>query len=496
MVILLMSLVYLPGEQGVSARALVQEFAASSAVKADNALTRAEAASMLSRVTQLPKPDMADAASVFPDLDKHSSRSDVRKLVALGMIAKNDYPKGFQPDKAVTRFEIMKWMASGLAASDESFKQALADTAHTLLPTPETYKGGIADKQIPYIAVIRGTGIITGMQDGTFRPADPVSKAELAASLLRYKRVEGTKAEGYQALNELREVGLTGSNLSSITKFKYERVTYFNNDGTYKPEAVASAGIDLEQHIDVSTLEPYLRIPGIGLDYHHFVNGYSKRYKFVRLEELGMSLKDAIADAYDTGYMPHLGVEDPSKLSQKDLNLILSHEDATLKVEGSRMPFTSFADVVDSPIKAKKVATAKLHRMIFVDVPVTGKGEAKGVYANYFADTIASWGKLDNSVYMAFTEMTIQTHSDKMDIMTFYGAIGNGNGNGFFKFSRLAPETLDKNGLTTVPMATSTYFTKDSVRRFWTFGTYLKKYRDPVHLTTDSGAYFRAYYQP
>ncbi|SFF33629.1 S-layer homology domain-containing protein [Paenibacillus algorifonticola] len=137
---------------------------------------------------------------------------------------------GFQPDKPMTRFEMMKWMASGLAASDKSFKQALADTANTLLPTPETYKGGIADKQVPFIAVIRGTGIITGMQDGMFRPADPVSKAELAASLLRC------------------------------------------------------------------------------LDYHHFVNGYSKRYKFVRLEELGMSLEAAIADAYDTGYMPHLGV--------------------------------------------------------------------------------------------------------------------------------------------------------------------------------------------
>ncbi|WP_341279493.1 S-layer homology domain-containing protein [Paenibacillus sp. FSL H8-0537] len=479
----------------MSARAVIQEFAASSAVKTDNALTRAEAASMLSRVTQLPKPDMADVASVFPDLDKHSSRSDVRKLVALGMIAKNDYPKGFQPDKAVTRFEMMKWMASGLAASDESFKQALADTASTLLPTPETYKGGIADKQIPYIAVIRGAGIIKGMQDGTFRPADPISKAELAAILLRYKRVEGTKADSYQALNELREVGLTGTNLTSITKYKYSRESPYNDDGSYRLEAVAKVGIDLDQHIDARTLEPYLSIPGIGLDYHHYVNGYSKRYKFVKLEELGMSLEEAVADAYESGYSPRLGVEEPGQLSPKDLKLLLSHEDAYINVEQSRMPFTSFANVVDSPIKAKKVATVKLHRMIFVDVPVTGKGEVKGVYANYFADSIASWRKLDNSVYMAFTEMTIQTHAEKMDLMGFYSAIGNGNGNGFFKFSRLAPETMDKNGLTTVPMATSTYFTKDSVRRFWTFGTYLKSNYYPPHLKTDSGAYFRTYYQ-
>lgn len=189
-------------------------------------ITRAEAAGMLSRIT---KQEPSTVSNAFGDLDKHWSRDQVRKLVALGFIVPSDYPKGFEPDRAVTRYELMKWIATGLSVSDDSFRQALMDTKETLLPTPETYKGGIKPEQIPYIAVVKGTGIIEGFEDGSFRPSSNTTRAEVTATLLRYEKVEGTKADDYLALNELREVGRDGTNLTSLTPYVYGKNGEFKN---------------------------------------------------------------------------------------------------------------------------------------------------------------------------------------------------------------------------------------------------------------------------
>lgn len=187
--------------------------------KPNGTITRAEAAGMLSRITKLTP---STASHAFADLEGHWAKDQVRKLVALGFVDAKDYPDGFEPDKAVTRYEVMKWIASGLAQSEPDFAQALMDTKEALLPTPETYKGGIEKAQIPYIALVRGTGIVVGFPDGTFRPATTTTRAEVVSTLLRYEIVEGTEAKSYTALNELREVALTGTNMFSVTNFKYQ----------------------------------------------------------------------------------------------------------------------------------------------------------------------------------------------------------------------------------------------------------------------------------
>lgn len=195
--------------------------------KPNGTITRAEAAGMLSRITKL-SPGVESHA--FADLERHWAKDQVRKLVALGFIDAKDYPSGFDPDKAVTRYEVMKWIASGLAKSEVDFAQALIDTKEALLPTPETYNGGIEKAQIPYIALVRGTGIVVGFPDGTFRPATTTTRAEVVSTLLRYEKVEGTEATDYIALNELREVALTGTNMFSVTNFEYEYVDNYHTD--------------------------------------------------------------------------------------------------------------------------------------------------------------------------------------------------------------------------------------------------------------------------
>ncbi|WP_189021007.1 S-layer homology domain-containing protein, partial [Paenibacillus marchantiophytorum] len=65
--------------------------------------------------------------------------------------------------------------------------------------------------------------IIEGFEDGSFRPDDTTTRAEVTTILLRYANVEGKKADQYKALNELREVGTTGTNVTSLTPYLYTK---------------------------------------------------------------------------------------------------------------------------------------------------------------------------------------------------------------------------------------------------------------------------------
>lgn len=181
-------------------------------------VTRAEYASLLTRATKL---GSGTGDSSFKDMKGHWAESAVTRLSALGFINNSDYPNGFKPNTELTRLEMMKWMSNGLVQSNISFKQAFEDTQNTLLPTPEATKGKIAKAQIPYLALVRGTGIVGGFADGSLQPEEPTTRAEVAAILLRYIDIEGQEASKYADLNEMREVGTTGTNLLTISNYKY-----------------------------------------------------------------------------------------------------------------------------------------------------------------------------------------------------------------------------------------------------------------------------------
>lgn len=72
---------------------------------------------------------------------------------------------------------------------------------------------------------------MAGYPDGTFGPGKTTTRAEAAVILSRYAQVQESKADTYKDLNEMREVGLTGTNLTSATPFvysKYENANYLN----------------------------------------------------------------------------------------------------------------------------------------------------------------------------------------------------------------------------------------------------------------------------
>ena len=90
----------------------------------------------------------------------------VNKVTALGFVNRVDYLNGFVGNKAMTRIELAKWMANGLAAADSEYNKAQGDAKgdKALIPVQEFFKGTLKKSDYPFVTIAMGTGIMTGMR--------------------------------------------------------------------------------------------------------------------------------------------------------------------------------------------------------------------------------------------------------------------------------------------------------------------------------------------
>lgn len=223
-------------------------------------VTRAEFAALLARVAE-GEADVNPAAS-FADLAGHWSEAEVKRAIALGFVQPSDYPDGFKPNTPITRFEIAKWMASGLAEADPDYRQALEDTKTTVIPVKEYFNPGISESKSSYIAVALGTKLLSGYPDGSFGMDLKATRAETAAILLNYENASLKQADQFLGLRELRQVGTERTNLETISPFttgntSFNNVvdktyTFKNNAGTLKLHHYIV--VDTEDFKDISSI--------------------------------------------------------------------------------------------------------------------------------------------------------------------------------------------------------------------------------------------------
>ncbi|MFD3258633.1 S-layer homology domain-containing protein [Paenibacillus lentus] len=210
--------------------------------KPNATVTRAEFAALLARVS---KGEVSvNSTASFTDLAGHWSEAEVKRAISFGFIQPSDYPNGFKPNTPITRFEIAKWMASGLAVADSGYKQALEDTKTTVIPVKEYFNPGIPESKSSYIAVAMGTKLLSGYPDGSFGMDNNATRAETATILLSFKSVRAQQADHFLGLQELRQVGTERTNLETISPFTTgntsfndvvdKTYTFKNNAGTLK----------------------------------------------------------------------------------------------------------------------------------------------------------------------------------------------------------------------------------------------------------------------
>jgi len=205
-------------------------------------VTRAEFATFLSRVFDSKERTPAKFTDVGAS---HWANDAIQEGLAVGFIQASDFANNkFEPNKPMTRGEMSRWLANGLAHANADYGKAIEEMAKsslTIIPIPEFYGGGVNKKDLPYIGVALGTGLLSGYEDFTFKPNGNTTRAEVATILIRFMDAMKKAPSDFTGLQELLEVADSGTNILTLTNFKvrnggYKEVlgkphTYLNNTG-------------------------------------------------------------------------------------------------------------------------------------------------------------------------------------------------------------------------------------------------------------------------
>ncbi|WP_340400150.1 S-layer homology domain-containing protein [Paenibacillus sp. FSL H8-0079] len=193
--------------------------------KPSSPVTKAEMASILGRLSNQPTASTQEQNN-FTDIPEWA-KSGVSIAIAKGFISPSNYNGKLDAQGALQRGEMATWLTQGLTVVDPEYKQALSDVTNTVVPAKEYFTGKLASAQKNAVAVALGTGLMSVANDKTFGVDRTTTRAEVAVLIARYAAVAKTKPADFQGLNELRAVGLTGTNLSVIAP-KYQVISENN----------------------------------------------------------------------------------------------------------------------------------------------------------------------------------------------------------------------------------------------------------------------------
>ncbi|WP_418040141.1 S-layer homology domain-containing protein [Paenibacillus xylanilyticus] len=182
--------------------------------KPSSPVTKAEMASILGRLTDQPNAAKQETNN-FTDVPEWA-KSGVSAAIAKGFISPANYNGKLDAKASLTRGEMATWLAQGLTVVDSDYKQALSDVTNTVIPAKEYFTGKLASNQKNAVAVALGTGLMSVANDKNFGTDRTTTRAEVAVLIARYTSVAKTKPADFQGLNELRAVGLTGTNINII----------------------------------------------------------------------------------------------------------------------------------------------------------------------------------------------------------------------------------------------------------------------------------------
>ncbi|MEX2355470.1 MAG: S-layer homology domain-containing protein [Thermaerobacterales bacterium] len=178
------------------------------------------------------------AVPMFPDTENHWAETDVALLVSRGVV--NGYPDGhFRPDGTVTRAELSKMLVGALMGPDvlAAGPDALPFSDRSTVPI---WAGG---------AVMAGVqaGLIAGFEDGTFRPADQVTREQAVAMTVRALSMA---PGGQTGSREVRGAETEFADLDAISPWARgaavagaaEGLVHGFEDGTFRPLLTLTRG--------------------------------------------------------------------------------------------------------------------------------------------------------------------------------------------------------------------------------------------------------------
>ncbi|OEH94101.1 S-layer homology domain-containing protein [Bacillus solimangrovi] len=176
-------------------------------------ITRAEFVTVLSRILEL-----EGANNPFQDKESAKWANDmIGGAVKTGVIDTSDFGNKFEPNKPITRQEMSKMIALALGKENEQFSFSL-DVLNERVLLPFTDYNEIDKKDIPYIALANGTGIISGYPDDSFGLEKQAIRAEATVMFHRFMHVMNTEINDHYALKQYVEIAQNGHNLNNFAE--------------------------------------------------------------------------------------------------------------------------------------------------------------------------------------------------------------------------------------------------------------------------------------
>ncbi|NLL19595.1 MAG: S8 family serine peptidase, partial [Clostridia bacterium] len=112
----------------------------------------------------------------FTDVEQHWAKHDITLLTAKGLTG--GYSDGsFRPERGLTRAELARLLISALNMDESAW--ALEASSQLFRDVPSNHWARV------YVQLAWEMGLVAGYKDGTFRPDQVVNRAEMAAILLR-----------------------------------------------------------------------------------------------------------------------------------------------------------------------------------------------------------------------------------------------------------------------------------------------------------------------
>ncbi|WP_214484980.1 S-layer homology domain-containing protein, partial [Bacillus sp. SM2101] len=111
----------------------------------------------------------------------------INGLVEEGVIVPSEYPDGYNPNLEITRLEMSKMIARGLAKESLQWKEVLTGLEQLdFINLPFTDQRELNKADQPYVALANGSGIVSGRSDGTFDADGLATRAQASVMLTRY----------------------------------------------------------------------------------------------------------------------------------------------------------------------------------------------------------------------------------------------------------------------------------------------------------------------
>jgi hypothetical protein len=119
----------------------------------------------------------AQSQTTFPDVSRHWAKEEINKWIGNGLIA-GYVDQTFRPDQVITRAEFISLVNKAFGYSQQ------ADQTFTDVPHGKWFSDDVAKAKF--------AGYISGFEDGTFRPEEPISREQAAKIIYQIMQLEGT----------------------------------------------------------------------------------------------------------------------------------------------------------------------------------------------------------------------------------------------------------------------------------------------------------------